>query len=542
MLKYKNNKLFVFYAVAIFTIFSSPLYYLSGPHRSYDDASYISHFHTLVFDRDFDYSNEVAVLAGHTHVGAVPKHPVGPGITSALFVFPFSLIDRVINHPVVEDRMLYVGSWSFFAFFLVSSLAFAASIPLLFDALRRFGFLVHPLVVVLMLLSTGVVYYSLARFTMSHSFELFAGVLVVFSLSRFFHAKEESSTRYNGVVWFSLLALGTLLTLLNRPNNINVLLVPYILLLLLTTTTDRYKLRDYVKIFIAQAIALLVYGAVNLQLYGHFLPSMDQAYGGSDLSFFESIIIRVPEIVQMMPSIFLVLFSSEFGIFWSNPVVFFGSLGLLFWYITRMREHTVVIQVVIFVLLMGFFAVSFGVVVYWQTTASDYGFRYLFGLVPLCAVGYAWLIDRFKHSITPAAKHATRIMHAMLIFATLSVVFYKTSGSLWPSVQVNVFGVLHGASNVGYLWNLLSEMLRPATWALALGQGTLGFFVYPLIRDTRLMELVPPTAVERYLHLYDTSPMVVYVQMIVAMVIWGFLGYAYYWWLCRYHRYDELCY
>jgi len=46
----------------------------------------------------------------------LPSHPIGSGLIAAPFVVIFSLVDRIINHPIINNHNNYSGSWSLFGF------------------------------------------------------------------------------------------------------------------------------------------------------------------------------------------------------------------------------------------------------------------------------------------------------------------------------------------------------------------------------------------------------------------------------------------
>ena len=47
----------------------------------------------------------------------MPTHPIGSGMLAAPFVFIFSLVDRMIEHPVIINHRNYLGSWSLFRWY-----------------------------------------------------------------------------------------------------------------------------------------------------------------------------------------------------------------------------------------------------------------------------------------------------------------------------------------------------------------------------------------------------------------------------------------
>ena len=82
------------------------------------------------------------------------------------------------------------------------------------------------------------------------------------------------------------------------------------------------------------------------------------------------------------------------------------------------------------------FVQSMGAVLLWQSTASSYGFRYLFSLAPVAIIYYFFNIDKFKY------LWFDKVLKIFCIFSLISILFFETTEltqlSLTP--EINSFG------------------------------------------------------------------------------------------------------
>ena len=126
MRKNKQPILFAIVFAVFFVVMFNPVW-LKRTKLGSDDSSYISHAFTLGLDGDIDYSNEpVAKWAANKKI---PTGSIGSGILAAPFVALFSVIDRLIGHPVLDDHANFFGSWSMYGFFFATSIYFESHKP-----------------------------------------------------------------------------------------------------------------------------------------------------------------------------------------------------------------------------------------------------------------------------------------------------------------------------------------------------------------------------------------------------------------------------
>ena len=83
-----------------------------------------------------------------------------------------------------------------------------------------------------------------------------------------------------------------------------------------------------------------------------------------------------------LKNFFLIIYTKEFGILWFSSIIFVGfllTIGLFFVNRSNYLLNT---------LLLFSFLQNFAILLMWKSTASSYGFRYLFNLIPLSILVY----------------------------------------------------------------------------------------------------------------------------------------------------------
>ena len=138
-----------------------------------DGASYVSHAFTLGLDGDLDYTNEPVDQFSRNEL--LPRHPIGSGILAAPFVAIFSVIDRIIDHPIIGNHNNYLGSWSLFGFVFSVNLLFFMAIFLYIKSFRLLKILNKELwLIILIVFSSTIPHFVLKRYFFSHVFEFFS--------------------------------------------------------------------------------------------------------------------------------------------------------------------------------------------------------------------------------------------------------------------------------------------------------------------------------------------------------------------------------
>ena len=162
-----------------------------------DDASYFAHAATVALDFDFDYSNEAALTWSADQ--RVAAGSPGSGWMAAPFVAAFSLVDRLAGHPVIQDHAHYYYSWSLFGMFVAALVYFLLGVWFYRRALETVWPGLDPRLNLLLAFSTGVPFYVLRRFTMSHAYEFFACAFAVWAAVNLSVRWGRGATLVNGM-------------------------------------------------------------------------------------------------------------------------------------------------------------------------------------------------------------------------------------------------------------------------------------------------------------------------------------------------------
>ncbi len=160
------------------------------------------------------------------------------------------------------------------------------------------------------------------------------------------------------------------------------------------------------------------------------------------------------------------MFSSEFGLFWVSPILFSGLVCLLI----NFRK---IYKPEIFLSLLCF-GQNFLIVHIWQSTASSYGFRYLFSLIPLSLIIY--------FSYGSKNKFLTKYMYLFSSLGILSVLFYETTELTQLSLenQVNTFGKSIRYVEPDYVLGLFGSFLELNSYLIIFTTSFVGVVFFKL--------------------------------------------------------------
>lgn len=509
-----------------------------------DDSSYVSHAFTIALDFDLDYSNEPLDPVAIGPSGNVPKHPVGPGAFASPFVFLFSLVDRAIGFPVIDDHRQFQYSWSHFGMWAAASAYFLGGVFLYFLSLRRLFAIARFWQVLLFSSAIGMIYYIGYRPTWGHAYEFFTIAVAFYGSAMLFH---NEGAGWRMLLYSSIAAFGIVGTLAVRPANINVVALP--LLVVLVRDIAREEREKSVYLDLVRGFWLLLFlsvfyfalGIVYQKLYGAFFPSPSDMYGitpgvdGSssripELSDLSSTVNVAQEILYLSPNLLKIVFSSEFGLLYFAPILVTGTVALLgFLAITRVRLSLLVYALAV---TLVYLAIPVTIVVLWRTTASAYGYRYLFSLFPVAIFGYYLLVNHLRERgkgrrfLSSGLRYGTI---GLSMFAVASQLFFNTGSGLNLSARTNVFGVHHCCSGIGYLDAVAERMVSPKGWYVMYTHRAPSVFVGKALDKTQsITGWGVPEALKEYRgalrYLAESSrkyPNVMLMQLLILALIWG---------------------
>ena len=453
----------------------------------WDDSSYLAYAMSLGMDYDLDFSNEISRSWAPAPNGG-PRHYYGAGLLAAPFVALFSLLDRVNDHPVIQDHNKFLHSWSYAGFSFAVHFYFLASVFLLWQSVGIFRKRAPPVAVLLLVVSSGIFYYVAVRSRMSHGFEFFALSLTTYAAVGIWKAIES---RRNSLPSVLLAGFAVHLTLAVRPNDINVIGLPALIMALIyccqKTEETNVTIRSLYRNLALQAVCFILvfvpFSGLNMLVYGAPYPT--PATMGQVLPFQEGqatgidFVAMVNKLLATLPSIPHVFFSAQFGLLYSNPVLPFGLLAMIVIFTRRyLKQRNAFFAIVLGATLL-YFLFSFVITLLWVPPGFSYGYRFLYPLFPLAFMGCMgwWLNDGYLPTIL--GRHGRRWIMGVFVLLCL----FSTSGAiLFTKVESLTYNKVQQVTAIGNIpWapdfniNLAREVVSHEAWDAAMKGGVYGF-------------------------------------------------------------------
>ncbi|HET9843261.1 MAG TPA: hypothetical protein VFP93_01220 [Gammaproteobacteria bacterium] len=475
---------FIALAILFFSLLFSPYHIFLIEKLTADDASYLSHGFSLGLNFDLKYKNSI-----HDWVNPItgaPVHPIGPGFLAAPFITIFSLIDKATNASVLINAYLFPTSWSYFGFVFASSFYFLAGLYLYIRAFAKFA-LVSSWEHLLLASGLGVIYYVTYRPVMGHAYEFFSLALVTCGTCKLINSHKDN-TLYINFVFSFFIAAGILLTLLIRPANLQVFLLPFIITLTFHTLKEGesphfFKASKNAFLFGSLWLGLLVipFISYNWFMFGEIYPTFKTMYGESSSIYLKniedsgsvSLSATTLLLIMRLPFIFKVLFSAEFGVLYTSPILLFG-LAFLYHGLAKKiasMKKTVLMNLILISVYVG---LPLSLVIIWQSYADAYGYRFLFSLYPLAILGYVLWKSNTKNLLNKALHI---IIVGLSFFAIMSVMFYGLNDKLKYHVDENALEDQSNTRVTGYTIAVLQASIHPSSWLTLAAYRMPGFML-----------------------------------------------------------------
>lgn len=530
----KNPIFFILSSIVIFLLFS-PYHCLLPATFTADDASYVAHAFTLGLDFNLKYEQSIADWISPN--GVTPIHPVGMGFLSAPFVAFFSLFDRMVNSAVISQHQIFQYSWSYFGIVFAACFYFLMGIFLYSDAFK-YLYKVKYKQIALLCSGFGLTFYVLYRPTMSHSFEFFCLALMVWSTTKLLNKQFLCSNKNSVYLVLMALPFSMVMSLCIRPSNYNVFLLPFIVFFLVKLSKkisfskgELINLKKNIIIsFVFFIIFISLYGMYSYSTYGVFIPSYESMYGqaGSSTAItlpvvhsFLDLMSLVKMVLWRLPKLWVLCFSSEFGLLYTAPLFLFGTVMVLHFLAKRLKTSTwesFLTGGMIFIYL----GLPLAIVLLWQSCASSYGYRFLFTFFPVTLLGFLIWNDNTKESIYKKIIKISLFLFTMN--AMLSCAFFGINDKLkYQEIEFNSFGVKE-ASAIGYNIAALEAQFSYREWTKLFLIRTPGFLATYFI--DKVPEKLPISdtfkiKVEKMIE--NKPPAQSYIQalLIILFFVWG---------------------
>ena len=177
--------------------------------------------------------------------------------------------------------------------------------------------------------------------------------------------------------------------------------------------------------------------------------------------------------------LFKILFAQEFGIFWFSPIIFIGFLTSISF--LKNKELNYLTRI----LIMIVFLYNFGIVAVWSSTASSYGFRYLFSLIPISLIIF---YSSEKNTLLNIMK---KYLIVFSLFGLISIIFFEstTLTELSTTTVINTFGKEDLYSNPTYLSGVVGSLFDVSAYAKIFASSFLFLLFYAISKS--LINLKP---------------------------------------------------
>lgn len=532
--------LYVFAFALIFSVSFRPDYHIKRSINPYDPASYFAHGCTFGIDRDLDYSNEHAFEFTNA-AGNAPSNPIGSGILAAPFVAALYPIDAAHNPSFVNDRNESTHTWTRFAFILSANVYLLLAVFLYTASLRTLAPRIPPWVPFLLVLGSGILYYTLANYLMAHAYEFFIGALALWASIRLYTALQAGHSSASGLAF--LCGVAATMTVIVRYNNVNALwLTPTVLLVLHLWRRDMPLQMPLARVCLwgiaGAVLAYIPFMLYCLRFFGAPFPRVGSVYQVSEAmphatqSAWEQIGVALGRVGNLYP----LVFSAEFGILYTNPVVAVGGGCVVGWTTYWLLRRRTIASLFGWIGVVTYLGLSFGVVLYWRTQASDYGFRYLYSVFPLCILGIALFFEwtcRVGGGRTRVVGVGVRgAILGLCLIGFVSAAAFRVNERLtfahdWPTAM-NRFGVRGTATNPDYLYHVAREMTTARAWYAMVAQGYARLVTDGIMDTPFLAARIPARIREGYgaYPMFRGQPRVVHVQGAILLLLWTAAGAA----------------
>jgi hypothetical protein len=429
-----------------------------------DDHDYYAHAETIVVDFDFDYSNQFFGNENrrfNLNGKIAPKGFFGSGLLAAPFLF-LGVIFENISNSLFSNPFNSFMNYKLFFYSMSAPSYFFITTYLLFSIFKLNKINVSPFNILLLLSSSGVAYFAFERFSMTHVYEVFTVTLIFYNSFNFYIS--ENKNKYGLFTAFAIL-----LAFLVRMVNYYIIFIPLIVKFLLNKKT---KINIYSNSFFlfGSLISIFIFIFLSLNIYGIISINPETLYGQKGLlNNFISSENLFDFILLNLKNTFIVIFGKEFGLLWFSPILIYGPLMLLFKY----KKYNKMQLLILFIP----FVQSMGAVLLWQSTASSYGFRYLYSLAPVAIIYYYFNIDNLRYLWFDNA------LKIFCIFSLVSILFFETTEltqlSLTP--EINSFGRNLRYVEPNYLIGYINSFLVLDSYLKIFTTSFLGIITFKLL-------------------------------------------------------------
>lgn len=474
-----------------------------------DDHDYFIHADTIANDFDFDYKNQLKGIENKRFNQNGKIAPTG-FLGSGLLASPFLFIGVQINNLLSEFydfENLYNFEILFYSFSTIFYLLI--SILLLCNTLEN----KNNLLVIIAVFGSGITYYAFERYSMTHIYELFTISLVLYTCKKFYNTNNQ--------IFAFLIPIAIMLSFLVRWVNYFIVFIPHIISYY--ENQSKFKLLRSKYFIISSILSFGLFLWFSEQVYGIYTIDPQKIYGNIGIENKVST-INFGEIIVYFFDFLKINFSQEFGIFWFNPPVFFAICYLIYDLIENKKNK----KITNLLSLISFLSI-YGIIILWGSTASSYGFRYIYSTLPL-AIYLIFKNDIFK------SIFVKRIFIVFCLFSFTSTIFFETTNLTQLSTveNENIFGNNVRFTQPNYLSGFILSFANLESYLKIFSTSFLGAIFFKCVISlfgkmsfiNFLENLNLPVANEDFLELLDNLEKMSYIKINLSIIfIFLFLNF-----------------
>ena len=425
-----------------------------------DDHDYYMHAETIANDFDFDYRNQMQGIENKRYDKNGKIAPTG-FLGSGLLASPFLFVGNQFNNFSESRSKDFSSIYNFKILFY----SFSPIFYLLFSILllkNIFNIKNYPIILI-SIFGSGITYYAFERYSMTPIYELFSISLVIFCCKKYYN---------NGDIKYAIfIPMTIMLAFLIRWVNYFVLFIPFIVSYY--ENPKKFKLTKSLFFISSSVVSFSIFLWFSKKVYGIYTINPQDIYGRLDL---ESTLnsIGYQKIFNYFLDFLKINFSQEFGILWFNPPVFFSFIFLLINLIYCEKNK----KIVNVISLISYLSI-FGLIVIWGSTAASYGYRYMYGLLPLSI----YLL--IKNEILKN-KYLKNIFIIMCLFSFISTIFFETTELTQLSLveKENIFGNNVRFTQPEYLKGFLLSIFNIESYLKIISTSFVGVIVFKILIST----------------------------------------------------------
>ena len=165
-------------------------------------------------------------------------------------------------------------------------------------------------------------------------------------------------------------------------------------------------------LYVSGILSIFIFTLLSQSIYGLVTYNPQVIYSSNRLENF--LVINFDFFITNAKNFFLLFVTNEFGILWTVPCI---ALSIILCFYQNIKRRNLGLN---FIILLIFAQVVLAVLL-WSTTASSYGFRYLYSLIPFSIFYIYYTVENIEETIF------FKILLGLSIVGFISYLFFETT-------------------------------------------------------------------------------------------------------------------